>query len=154
MSFYYLQGYYNDAEATKSAVDAEGFYLTGDVGYFDEKGALFVVDRKKEIMKVYGQSFNPSEIENIIEEVEGVELVAVVGIPDDMIGNYVTAAVVKRAGFESLTERTIIDHVASKLADHKHLRGGVYFFDKLLMTGSGKVLKRFVKENIIKIKTG
>jgi len=107
------------------------------------------VDRKKEIMKVYGHSLNPSEIENIIEEVEGVELVAVVGIPDEIVGNYVTAAVVKRAGFEDLAEQTIIDHVASKLADFKHLRGGVYFFDELPMTGSGKIQKRFVKESLI-----
>jgi 4-coumarate--CoA ligase len=131
--------------------DSDGFVKTGDVGYFDEKGMLFVIDRKKEILKYKGYQVNPSEIENLIQSIEGVEQVSVVGIPDDFVNSLLTAAVVKRKGFEKLNEKTILQFIANTLPDYKHLHGGVHFFDNLPMTPSGKVQKRHVLENILRI---
>jgi len=126
-------------------VDEEGFLKTGDIGFVDDNGSVFIFDRKKEIMKYKGYQINPSEIESIIESIEGVELVAVVGIPDKIATNLPAAVVVKRPEFEELTEINIMDFVAEKLPEYKQLHGGVYFVDELPMTPSGKILKRFVK---------
>lgn len=96
-------------------------------------------------MKHKGYQVNPSEIENIIESIEGVELVSVVGIPDPIATNLPAAVVVRRPGFEELTEAFIIEYVAEKLPEYKHLHGGVHFVDELPMTASGKIQKRYVK---------
>lgn len=96
-------------------------------------------------MKYKGYQINPSEIENIMESIEGVEFVAVVGIPDSIARNLPAAVVVKRPEFDELTEKFIIDYVAERLPEYKQLHGGVYFVDELPMTPSGKILKRFVK---------
>lgn len=126
-------------------MDDEGFLRTGDVGYVDENGRIFVIDRKKDIMKHKGYQINPSEIENIIEEIEGVEMVSVVGIPCPSFTNLPAAVVVKRAEYEDLTEQYIVDYVAERLPEYKHLQGGVYFSDDLPMSTNGKVQRRFVK---------
>ena len=96
-------------------------------------------------MKYKGHQINPSEIENIIESIEGVEFVSVVGIPDPVATNLAAAVIVKRPEFEDLTEQFIIDFVAEKLPEYKHLHGGAHFVDELPMTPSGKIQKRFVK---------
>jgi 4-coumarate--CoA ligase len=96
-------------------------------------------------MKHKGYQINPSEIENIIAEIEGVELVSVVGIPHQTATNLPAAVIVKRPEFEDLTEQFIMDYVAEKLPEYKHLHGGAYFVDEIPMTTNGKVQKRFVK---------
>lgn len=101
-------------------------------------------------MKYKGYQINPSEIENIIESIEGVKLVSVVGIPDPIATNLPAAVVVKRPEFQELTEQFIEDYVAEKLPVYKHLHGGVHFVDELPMTPSGKIQKRFVKVIAIK----
>lgn len=148
-----MQGYYNNPEASANATDEEGFFKSGDIGYFDESGGLYVVDRKKEILKYKNYHFNPSEIENVIATITGVELVSVVGIPDQFVGDKAVAAVVKRNGLKGLAEKEIVDYVAQSLPDeHKHLHGGVVFVDELPMTLSGKVQRKLVKEMITKIR--
>lgn len=138
----YFQGYYNNPEASEAAVDSEGFLKTGDIGYIDEKGAVFVIDRKKEIMKIKGYHLNPSEIESIIEQIEGVAHVAVIGIPDDIATILPAAVIVKQSGFNDLTEDVVKNYVAGKLPEYKHLHGGVFFVDVLPLTPSGKIKKR------------
>jgi 4-coumarate--CoA ligase len=96
-------------------------------------------------MKYKGYQINPSEIENIIESIEGVELVSVVGIPDQVATNLSAAVIVKRPEFDDLTEQFIMDYVAEKLPEYKHLHGGAHFVDELPITSSGKIQKRFVK---------
>jgi acyl-CoA synthetase (AMP-forming)/AMP-acid ligase II len=73
-------------------------------------------------MKYKGYQINPSEIENIIESIEGVEFVSVVGIPDPVATNLPAAVVVKRQEFDDLTEQFIIDYIAEKLPEYKHLK--------------------------------
>jgi 4-coumarate--CoA ligase len=145
---FHLQGYYNNPKASKNVIDNEGFFKTGDVGCFNENGSLFVVDRKKELMNYKGFQINPSEIENVIETIDGVKHVAVVGILDPVVQNLSTAVVVKMSGYKDLTEKIIVDYVAEKLPEHKQLHGGVYFVNELPMTSSGKVKKRVVLDMI------
>ena len=126
-------------------MDAHGFLATGDIGFIDENGCIFIIDRKKEIMKYRGYQINPSEIENLIQSIEGVEFVSVVGIPDPIATILPAAVIVKRPEFDELTEEFIINYVAERSPEHKQLHGGAYFVDELPMTASGKVQKRFVK---------
>ncbi len=133
-------------------MDEYDFIKTGDIGYINDDGMLFVIDRKKDILKFKGMHVNPSEIENVIEAIEGVQAVSVVGIPNELCVNLITAAIVKREGYDGLTEKKIVDHVAAKLADYKHLSGGVYFFKALPTTLTNKIMKRSILEEILKNK--
>lgn len=128
-------------------MDSDGFVKTGDRGFVDDKGCVFIIDRIKDIFKYGGYHINPSEIENVIDSIEGVEMASVVGIPDSFAANLTAAVIVRRQGFEDqLTEEAVMNHVASSLPHYKQLHGGVYFVEKLPMTLSGKIQKRFVKE--------
>lgn len=132
-------------------MDNEGFIKTGDLGYFTKDGVLCVIDRKKNILKYKGFHFNPSEIEDEIQKIEGVEQVSVVGLPDEFMTSATAAAIVKTKN-SNLTAQEVIDFVASKFPVYKQLHGGVYFFDKLPMTPSEKIIKRSVIDNILKIR--
>lgn len=133
-------------------MDNDGFIKTGDTGYIDDNGMLFVIDRKKDVMKYKGIQLNPSEIENVIESMKGVEEVSVVGIPDEDCVSLATAAIVKCQGYESLTEKKVVEFVSDRLSVYKQLHGGVEFFEKLPKTLSGKVSRKIVLEEIIKIR--
>jgi acyl-CoA synthetase (AMP-forming)/AMP-acid ligase II len=109
-----------------------------------------VIDRKKNILKYKGYHINPSEIENEIQSMEGVEIVSVVGLPDLYLTNATAAAIVKTKD-SKLTSDEVIEFIASKFPVYKQLHGGVYFFDKLPMTPSGKIIKRKVIEDILKV---
>lgn len=102
-------------------------------------------------MDCKGFHFNPSEIENEIQSMDGVEMVSVVGLHDLYLETLTVAAIVKTKG-SKLTAEEVIQSIASKFPDYKHLHGGVYFFDKLPMTLTGKIIKRRVREEIIKLK--
>lgn len=107
---------------------------------------LCLIDRKKEILKHYGYHVNPSEIESLIQSLNGVKNVCVIGVPDLRQNNLIVAAVVREEK-SKLSKEEIIEFVKSKNPSYKHLHG-VYFFDKLPMTPSGKILKRIVREEI------
>lgn len=128
-------------------MDYEGFFKTGDIGYIDDD-ELVIVDRKKEIFKFRGYHINPSEIEDVISLIDGIAQVSVVGIPDPVYYNLTTAAVVKKNGYDNLTEQVIINHVAQHLSFYKHLIGGVVFMDSLPMSASGKILKKLIREKL------
>lgn len=138
-------GYYNNPEATANAYDEQGWNHTGDLGFISSEGNLYVVDRKKEILKFRGYSYSPSEIESVILELPEVAEVCVFGIPDDIFLHLPSAAIVKVQGTE-ITEDQIKEYVANKMADYKQLRGGVYFTDSLPKTPSGKIIRRLVAE--------
>lgn len=124
--------------------------MTGDIGYFDDDGSLFLIDRKKEIINCNGFHVNPSELEEIIGSIEGVELVSVVGIPDPFATSLPAAVVVKRPSYENLTEMFIIDYVAARLPYYKQLNGGVLFASKMPLNPAGKIMKREVLELVLK----
>jgi acyl-coenzyme A synthetase/AMP-(fatty) acid ligase len=94
----------------------------------------------------------PSEIESVVEKLEGVELVSAVGIVDDVVGAFSAVAVKKKKGFEHLAEKTIEDFAAENLSIHKQLHGGVYFVNDFPKTASGKIQKRFVRDILTKLR--
>lgn len=147
----FLQGYYNNPKATAESMDADGFIKTGDLGYVDEKGFVYVIDRKKDIFKYKGHHINPSEIENVIQSIESVELASVVGIPNARTYNLTAAVIKRKKGFKSLTEQDVITYVNQRLPVYKQLHGGVYFVENIPATKNDKILKREVKEIAIKL---
>lgn len=109
-----------------------------------------IVDRKKEIFFYKSYQVNPTEIEELILSLDGVAEASVVGISDSSAQNLATAAIVKKAGFDELTEQLIVDFVANRLPFYKHLHGGVVFMDSLPASASGKVMKRWIREKLTK----
>lgn len=142
-------GYYGNKEATLESMDSDWF-KSGDLGFFDKDGALFVVDRKKEILKFKNFHFFPTEIEMVIQELPDVVEVCVCGLPDLVMTDLPAAVVVKKSG-SSLSEKEVIDHVAAKMAHFKQLRGGVYFVDEIPKTASGKNVRKKVKDLVIQL---
>lgn len=168
---YKFIGYYNNREATEELFDKEGFLKTGDIGHFDEDGDLFIVDRKKDLLKYCNFQISPSEIDSYLIESPAIKSACVVGIPDPLVTD-LPAAVVVRADGSNITEEEICNMVAGNanpstklmiahkssflfysvldhFADYCKLRGGVYFVDSLPLTPSGKMLRRKAKEMAI-----
>ncbi|KAL5275825.1 hypothetical protein ACFFRR_001580 [Megaselia abdita] len=142
-------GYYKNQKATDEALD-NGWVKSGDLGYFDKEGNFFVVDRKKEILKFKNFHYFPTEIELVILDLPDVIEVCVCGLPDLVMTDLPAALVVKRPE-SNLKEKDIIDYVSEKMADFKHLRGGVYFVDNIPKTASGKNVRKKVKELVIQL---
>lgn len=144
-----MQGYYKNEEASRQALDKEGWFRTGDIGYIDEEGYLYLVDRKKDILKYMGNQVSPSEVEAIIQQIDGVEQACVTGVPNESgTSDLVTAVIVKHSS-SPLKAEDVIERVAKHLSDSKHLRGGVFFVEQLPMTSNGKVVRRMVRDMLL-----
>lgn len=135
-------GYYKQPGAS-SEVLRNGWFLTGDLGYRDADGYIFIVGRKKELILRGGFNIYPREVEDVIMRLPGVREVAVIGIPDERMGERVKAIVV-RSGSDNVTEELVREHCAAHLADYKVPRI-VEFSDGLPRNSTGKVLKRLLK---------
>uniref|UniRef100_A0A1I8MW05 AMP-binding enzyme n=1 Tax=Musca domestica TaxID=7370 RepID=A0A1I8MW05_MUSDO len=138
-------GYFGNPTATAEKYDSEGWIHTGDIGYFNDDGELFVVDRKCDIRKYNNFHFSPTDIEKVISELPQVADVCVVGIPHSVHGFLPAACVIMRAGCD-ITESEIYQHVVERMQDFEHLRGGVYFVEDFPQTASGKTIRRKVTE--------
>ncbi|QLG27466.1 long-chain fatty acid--CoA ligase [Halorarum halophilum] len=137
-----MKGYHNRPEANESVfteVDGTRWFHTGDIGYHDEDGFYYVVDREKHMIVTGGYNVYPREVEELLFEHEAVADVAVVGIPDDRRGETVKAFVVKAPGAE-VTADEIRQFCLDNLAEYKHPRE-VAFVDELPRTTTGKVQK-------------
>ncbi|XP_058443380.1 uncharacterized protein LOC131425454 [Malaya genurostris] len=137
---YIFSGYYGNTKATAEMLDDAGWLHTGDIGRFDEDGILFILDRKKDIIKYNNYQISPSEIERFIQQIPGVANVSVAGVP--VPGNELPAALVVKTSTARITEDDIHQTVERNLSNYKQLRGGVYFTEALPMTPSGKVVRR------------
>src|SRR5262249_57032099 len=91
-----MKGYWNRPDATVAAIDAEGWFHTGDIGYLDEDGFLFIADRVKDMVITGGENVYPAEVESVLYEHPAVAEVAVIGVPDERWGEAVTAVVALR----------------------------------------------------------
>lgn len=110
---YKFLGYYGNEEATAELYDDEGFICSGDIGHFDEDGDLFIIDRKKDLMKYCNMQISPSAIEAYLIESPGIKACCVVGIPDEMATD-LPAAVVIRADGSNISGQEIYDMVAGE----------------------------------------
>lgn len=144
-----FMGYYGNSEATAEMLDSDGWLHTGDIGRVDEDGLLYVVDRKKDIIKYNGYQISPTELETVIQSVPGIINVCVTGVP--VPGNDLPAALVVKRNDEANAEieTVIVETVRARLGDYKQLRGGVYFVKELPMTPSGKILRRGCRDILV-----
>ena len=135
--FNVMRGYFDDPGATAGAFDEEGYLRTGDIGLLGDDGNLRITDRKKDMFIVGGFNVFPAEIEGIMLTYPGVAQVAVVGAPDDRLGEVAQAYVVLR-GSDAVDERALIAWCREHMANYKVPRE-VHFVDELPLTASGKV---------------
>ena len=140
-----MKGYYNDPESTRAAL-VDGWLHTGDMGYRDEDGFIFVVDRKKELIIRGGYNVYPREVEEVIAGHPSVSEVAVVGKPDPALGQEVVAVVSTRPGTQ-VTPEEIIEYAKASLAAYKYPRD-VRIVETMPTTATGKILKRELAEQI------
>jgi long-chain acyl-CoA synthetase len=138
-----MLGYHNQPDESAQAFNKDGWLLTGDLGYQDEDGYVFIVGRKKEMIIRGGQNIYPRELEEVILKMEGVQDVAVIGVPDELMGERVKAFVVTSAGV-SLTADAVKEFCSEKLAPYKVPRM-VEFADELPRNSTGKLMKRMLK---------
>ena len=120
-----------------------GWFHTGDIGILDEEGYLAVVDRKKDMILRGGFNVYPRELEEVIMTHPAVSLVAVVGIPDERLGEEVKAFIVRKPG-ATATEEELLEWFREQFASYKYPRS-VEFRDSLPMGATGKILKRELK---------
>jgi len=138
--YHVMQGYFEDEAATRSAIDAEGWLHTGDVGVLDERGYLRITDRLKDMFIVGGFNCYPAEIERMLAEHPAIAQVAVVGVPDERMGEVGCACVVLRAQV-TLKQDELVAWAREHMANYKAPRH-VLVFDAFPLNASNKVLKR------------
>jgi long-chain acyl-CoA synthetase len=137
-----MAGYYRAPEDTAAAI-ADGWLLSGDLGYVDADGYAFIVDRKKDVIIRGGQNIYPADIEEALYDVAGVAEVAVVGKPDDMFGEVPIAFVALRAGSD-LSIAVLIDHCRAELASYK-VPYEIIVMPELPKGPTGKILRRALR---------
>ncbi|PTN42705.1 hypothetical protein DAI43_34680, partial [Achromobacter xylosoxidans] len=136
------QGYWQRPDETALVLYADGFLRTGDVGYVDEKGYVFLVDRKKDMILVSGFNVYPNEVEDVAALHPGVREVAAVGVPDERSGEAVKLYVIRKD--PALDAETLIAHCRKQLTGYKVPRY-IEFRDDLPRTNVGKILRRELK---------
>lgn len=157
-----MKGYVNNEVATRHTIDADGWLHTGDIGYFNESGELFIVDRLKELIKYNGFQVPPAEVEGLLLQHPKIADAGVVGKPNEAVGELAVAFVVRQPNAE-LTEQEVVKFVAGKMcigvkegdfflnhlllflervSSTKRLHGGVVFIDAIPKSPSGKILRR------------
>ncbi|HEX7061947.1 MAG TPA: AMP-binding protein [Woeseiaceae bacterium] len=138
-----MEGYWKAPEETEKVMLPGGWLRTGDVGHMDERGYVYIDDRKKDMILVSGFNVYPNEIEGVVAELPGVREVAAVGIPDAHSGEVVKLFVVRSD--PSLTEEAILEHCRRNLTGYKIPRA-IEFRDALPKTNVGKILRRALRE--------
>ena len=138
-------GYWNNEEATAAAF-RDGWFATGDIGYFDEDGFLYVVDRLKDLIVSGGENIYPAEVEQILIGLEAVAEVAIVGRSDDKWGEVPVGFVVLKPG-NNLDSHDIFNHCKMQLATFKCPKRTV-FIEALPRNGVGKVLKNALRDQL------
>jgi fatty-acyl-CoA synthase len=141
-----MKGYWNRPEATAAAIDPEGWFHTGDVGYVDSEGFLFVADRIKDMVITGGENVYPAEVESVLYTHPAIADVAVIGLPDERWGESVTAVAVLREG-ASLTLEELRDFASDSLARYK-LPSRLETVEVLPRNPAGKVLKFDLRDRL------
>jgi HIP---CoA ligase len=139
-----MLGYLDDPDATAAAVDADGWLHTGDVGKLDANGNLSTTDRLKDMYICGGFNVYPAEIEQVLARLDGVADSAVIGVPDERLGEVGKAFIVLKPGAR-LDDETVIAHARLHLANFKAPRS-VTFLDALPRNPGGKVVKPLLRE--------
>lgn len=140
-----MKGYWQRPEETAKVIDKDGWLATGDIGYMDEQGFFYIVDRKKDMILVSGFNVFPNEVEEVVALHPKVIEVAAVGVPNDASGELVKVFVVAKD--KSLTAEDIIKHCRVHLTGYK-VPKLVEFRDELPKTNVGKILRRELRDEV------
>jgi long-chain acyl-CoA synthetase len=140
-----MKGYFKQPQATADAMKG-GWFHSGDIGYMDEDGFFFIVDRKKELIIRGGFNVYPREVEEVLYAHPAVAGAAVIGVPDERLGEEVKAVVALRAG-QAATEEELIAYCKERMAAYKYPRT-IQFVESLPMGATGKILKRELKAQL------
>jgi len=139
------KGYWNNPEETEKVLK-DGWFATGDIARMDQDGYFYIVERKKDMIKASGYSVFPAEVEALMYEHPAVQEVAVIGVPDPHRGENIKAFIILRPQYKGLVKKEeMIAWAKNKMAAYKYPRI-VEFVDELPKTGSGKILKRALRE--------
>jgi acyl-CoA synthetase (AMP-forming)/AMP-acid ligase II len=138
-----MRGYWRLPEATQRAIQGDWF-LTGDAGYLDDKGYLYIYDRVKDLIVSGGENIYPAEVESALFGHPAVADVAVIGVPDERWGEAVKAIVVKTADAD-ITAAGLLDWARERIAGYK-LPKSVDFTETLPRNPTGKILKRELRK--------
>ncbi len=141
-----MQGYLGRPTATEETI-VNGWLLTGDMGYMDDEGFLFIVDRKKDLIISKGINIYPREIEEVIDIYEGVGASAVIGIVDEKSGEAPIVYIELSEDTTSLDEQGLKKYMREHLANYK-IPKQIHIISELPKNATGKVLKRVLKENL------
>jgi acyl-CoA synthetase (AMP-forming)/AMP-acid ligase II len=138
-----MLGYLDDPKATEEAIDADGWLHTGDVGKLDDRGYLTITDRLKDMYICGGFNVYPAEVEQVLARLDGLSESAVIGVPDERLGEVGKAFVIPAPG-RALSTEDVIAHCKERLANYKVPRL-VEFRAELPRNPSGKILKRLLR---------
>jgi acyl-CoA synthetase (AMP-forming)/AMP-acid ligase II len=141
-----MKGYFEDPVHTAEVITPDGWLLTGDIGVMDERGYLRITDRKKDMFIVGGFNAYPAEIEDALLRHPAIARVAVVGMPDERLGEVGAAFVVRRPGTE-LTSEQLLAWSREQMANYKVPRR-MEFVDELPVNATGKVLKYVLRQRL------
>ncbi|MGH9023173.1 MAG: acyl-CoA synthetase [Acidimicrobiia bacterium] len=147
-----MKGYWNRPEATREAIDERGWFHSGDIGYVDDDGFYFVVDRVKDLVITGGENVYPAEVESVLYDHPGVREVAIVGLPDERWGEVVVAVVAPVEG-ATVTLPGLRDFAAGSLARFK-LPTHLELVDALPRNPAGKVLKFELRQRLCRAPDG
>jgi len=135
-----MKGYWQKPEANAAAFTADGYFRTGDIGAFDERGFLKIVDRKKDMIIVSGFNVYPNEVEAVAAACGGIAECACVGAPDEKTGEAVRLFVVRAPG-ATVSEDEVIAHCRQSLTGYK-VPKQVRFLDAMPKSNVGKILRK------------
>jgi len=140
----YCSGYFNNPKGSAEAVDARGYFHTGDIARCDAEGYFYIIDRKKDMFISGGENVYPAEIEKVLYQHPAVHMCAVIGLPDLKWGEVGKACVVLKPG-NSATESELLQFMTDRLAKYK-VPKSVSFLPELPISAAGKILKRELKQ--------
>jgi malonyl-CoA/methylmalonyl-CoA synthetase len=146
-----LSGYWQMPEKNAEEFTPDGFFRTGDVGHVSADGYVTIVGRSKDLIITGGYNVYPKEIELAIDEIDGVQESAVVGVPHADFGEAVTAVVVRKAGSESPSEKDVLAALKTRLANFK-VPKHVHFVEELPRNAMGKVQKNVLRDQFVPVK--
>ncbi|XP_017070676.1 luciferin 4-monooxygenase-like [Drosophila eugracilis] len=142
-------GYYRNPEESKIIQDSDNWFHSGDLGYMDEDGYLFVIDRLKDMLKYQNIMYYPSEIEKVITEMPNVVEAVVFGIWNPEVGEEAAASVVRKPGTQ-LEAQDVVDFVKKRLTSkYKQLNGGVLIVDHITESKDRKINRSAAKEHFL-----